>query len=148
MDVIINQELCNGCGACLKVCSHDAIYFKNSIPFIDENKCVSCLACVKVCPTGALEMDLKKKPIVITTPYMTKESFTTTENPVRSNQSISEKVLTFASQQILPQVMKSLTNYLDRKLVSRDEAVSTLSDYEAINFNARRRRQRRGSRSG
>ncbi len=148
MDVIINQELCNGCGKCLKVCPQNAIYFKDSMPFIDENKCVSCLACVKLCPTGALEMDLKKKPIVITTPYMTKESFTTTEYPVRSNETMSGKVLSFVSQQILPQVMKSLTNYLDRKLVSQDEAISTLSDYEAINFNARRRRQRRGRRSG
>jgi len=148
MDVIINQELCNGCGACLNMCPQDAIYFENDATFIDENKCVSCLACVKVCPTGALEIDFRKKPIVITNPYMTRESFSTPEYPVRPNESMSGKVLTFVSQQILPQVMNSITNYLDRKLSSQDESISPSSNNDVMIFNARRRRQRRGRMSG
>lgn len=57
----INEELCNECGACEKVCMQDAI--KNSK--INTEKCIGCARCKNVCPNGAIYMtehdiDLKK----------------------------------------------------------------------------------------
>ncbi len=53
--VFINQEICNGCGACAKVCSVEAITGKKKEPHtIDAEKCIRCKLCVSRCPEGAI----------------------------------------------------------------------------------------------
>src|SRR5690554_3478346 len=48
-------EQCIACGACIRVCPHDAIYLEHNKAQIDRAKCTNCGLCAEVCFTGALE---------------------------------------------------------------------------------------------
>ena len=58
----IDKSLCNGCGACVKLCPMGAIY-KDTLE-IDEKRCLRCFACVKKCSKKARKISYKKKFIV------------------------------------------------------------------------------------
>lgn len=50
-----NKSDCCGCTACLSICKHNAISFKEDqegffYPHFDEEKCIDCGLCEKVCP--------------------------------------------------------------------------------------------------
>ena len=51
----VNAEKCIGCGACRKICAHDAPTIENRKMHIDTNKCVGCGRCIAVCPMDAIE---------------------------------------------------------------------------------------------
>ncbi len=51
----VNAEKCIGCGACHKICAHDAPTIENRKMHIDTNKCVGCGRCIAVCPMDAIE---------------------------------------------------------------------------------------------
>ena len=48
-------DLCIGCGACTRICAHDAAIVTNKKANIDHNKCVGCGRCIGVCPKDAVE---------------------------------------------------------------------------------------------
>ncbi len=50
----IDSDLCMRCERCLRACKNDAIYFENSLRYIDYSKCKACLVCVQVCPRNAI----------------------------------------------------------------------------------------------
>ena len=51
----IDAEVCNGCGACKKQCSYDAVEGENKAPHrIDLAKCTICGACYEVCNFDAV----------------------------------------------------------------------------------------------
>ena len=50
----IDAKICIGCGACVKICSSDAIYLENGKAIIYIEKCKKCRACIKACPVGAI----------------------------------------------------------------------------------------------
>ena len=51
----VNGSKCIGCGACRKICAHDAPTIENRKMHIDTNKCVGCGRCIAVCPMDAIE---------------------------------------------------------------------------------------------
>ena len=51
--VLIEDEKCNGCGACLVSCFYDAITMRDGVALIDSGSCDVCGLCVEKCPTGA-----------------------------------------------------------------------------------------------
>ncbi len=53
----VMEEKCIGCGACLKICAHNAPVIENRIATIDQNKCVGCGRCLSVCPKDAVVTD-------------------------------------------------------------------------------------------
>ena len=53
MAVIVNQEKCIGCGACVSACPFDAIVMQDGKALITE-KCTMCGACISVCPVEAI----------------------------------------------------------------------------------------------
>ena len=56
--VKINEELCNGCGACVTPCAEGAIQIVNSkAKVISDNLCDGAGFCLGVCPTGALTIE-------------------------------------------------------------------------------------------
>ena len=51
----VNQKDCVGCGACGRICAHDAPRITNGKAAIDLDKCVGCGRCLAVCPKDAIE---------------------------------------------------------------------------------------------
>lgn len=51
--ILVNEELCKGCGICAKNCPCDAINIVDKKAKID-NSCASCGVCLRVCPFGAV----------------------------------------------------------------------------------------------
>jgi NAD-dependent dihydropyrimidine dehydrogenase PreA subunit len=51
----IIRELCNGCGLCVTVCSHNGLVLINNMAVVIETvECDYCTLCEAVCPTGAI----------------------------------------------------------------------------------------------
>ena len=51
----IEEDLCDGCNACFKVCPSEAISgVKDELHAIDDGKCIRCGACLEVCPQTAI----------------------------------------------------------------------------------------------
>lgn len=50
----VSTEKCVGCGACIKICAHDAPSITNKKATIDEEKCVGCGRCIGACPKDAI----------------------------------------------------------------------------------------------
>lgn len=49
-------DMCNGCGACVRICPVDAIRGeKEEIHIIEEYLCIECGACGKICPVDAIQ---------------------------------------------------------------------------------------------
>ena len=53
-DLVVEEDKCQGCGACLKVCSFDALRMDGRCVRVNPMKCYGCGVCRSVCPTGAL----------------------------------------------------------------------------------------------
>jgi ferredoxin len=57
--ITISDELCNGCGLCVKVCSDLSLKIENKKAVLAENPffgCIGCGHCMAVCLTGAIEI--------------------------------------------------------------------------------------------
>ncbi len=54
--IMVNKELCIGCGVCLSACPNEAVSIKNGRPTTDYKRCTACGACAEVCYAGAREI--------------------------------------------------------------------------------------------
>jgi NADH-quinone oxidoreductase subunit F len=55
IEYVIDQDRCNGCGACLRACPHEAITGEKKKPHtIDPDLCQRCGICVAECSSGAI----------------------------------------------------------------------------------------------
>ncbi|MBC7327303.1 4Fe-4S binding protein [bacterium] len=59
-DVVMIEELCTHCGACVVHCPTGALYYdeERRVLFASE-KCVACEICVEICPYRAMEVRLE-----------------------------------------------------------------------------------------
>lgn len=48
------RELCIGCGACQRICAHEAPVMTDKRITIDHDKCVGCGRCIAICPRDAI----------------------------------------------------------------------------------------------
>ena len=53
---IIDQSLCEGCGACAAVCRFDAVLEEDGVYTVDPIACEGCAACLTQCPSDAIRM--------------------------------------------------------------------------------------------
>ncbi|MBR5468814.1 MAG: aldo/keto reductase [Firmicutes bacterium] len=55
--VYVNQEDCEGCGACKRACPAGAIFYnEDGLAEVDHEKCLTCGYCSPVCPVRAVIM--------------------------------------------------------------------------------------------
>ena len=52
--LIVNRNLCIGCGKCLQVCPNQAIAIVDAKAKINQGLCSECYRCVEVCPREAI----------------------------------------------------------------------------------------------
>ena len=58
--VVINDELCMGCGACAEICPRQILYVdrEESIAKVtDQNRCDRRRGCERVCPAEAIKIN-------------------------------------------------------------------------------------------
>jgi len=61
--VRIDEELCNGCGACVIPCAEGAIaLIDGKARVMDEALCDGAGFCLPICPTGALSVEEREAP--------------------------------------------------------------------------------------
>jgi Na+-translocating ferredoxin:NAD+ oxidoreductase subunit B len=60
----ISEDLCTGCGICLKRCQMDALALRGKKVTVDPDRCIGCGLCVTRCPAGAATLARKKKRTV------------------------------------------------------------------------------------
>jgi len=59
----VKQEMCTGCGLCVKDCPVDAIALNGAgLAEIDEAECIRCGRCHDVCPRDAVRHDSERIP--------------------------------------------------------------------------------------
>ncbi|MCK4541133.1 MAG: ferredoxin family protein [Spirochaetales bacterium] len=59
----VNEDLCKGCGLCIRICPKQCIEFGNHLnvkgfhpaTYMGEN-CIGCKACATTCPEVAIEV--------------------------------------------------------------------------------------------
>lgn len=54
--ISVNPDLCRRCQKCSYSCPPKAIFWRDSMRYVDYNKCKGCLKCVEVCEHGAVEV--------------------------------------------------------------------------------------------
>jgi NAD-dependent dihydropyrimidine dehydrogenase PreA subunit len=69
--MLINKDLCIGCGQCVIICPVQAIEIVNEKAKINRKKCVECAVCYhnSDCPTKAIKPEKLKWPRIIRNPF-------------------------------------------------------------------------------
>ena len=72
-EVIIDEDLCQGCGYCVEFCSQGAIKIRGDkftskgylVPSVEPEKCTACGICAWMCPEAAIEVyKYSPRPVV------------------------------------------------------------------------------------
>ena len=61
----VKEKNCVGCGACKRICAHDAPQIANGKATIDTDKCVGCGRCLAVCPKDAIQCLFDEAPAIL-----------------------------------------------------------------------------------
>ncbi len=61
---VIDEDDCNGCGACEAACHLSAIKLNDAkLPEVDYERCLGCGVCVRSCPTEAIRLEKRSSEI-------------------------------------------------------------------------------------
>jgi len=57
LDLVIDEQLCQGCGVCAESCWFDLPRVENDVAVIDSPECMRCPICSNACPEGAISLE-------------------------------------------------------------------------------------------
>ena len=70
------MNICNGCGACIRVCPENCISCgEDGRVMTDHSKCIACGRCASVCPAGARELFGQEMSVAEVMAEVEKDSF-------------------------------------------------------------------------
>lgn len=122
MQIQVDAERCTGCGDCIDACPNDALNLDGGRAAIDQASCAGCQTCVDVCPTGAIIVVEVPDTEVVPIPVQPlREVEVITGQPGHLKPWLG-KLLDFASSEILPRLIESLTVALERRAAQTTEA--------------------------
>lgn len=116
----VEQELCQGCAACIDVCPTGALQMIDNTAHIDPDMCTECYACLDACPAGAIVSNsprsiishkpntLQAQPTIIETAAIEKQT---------SGISGGAFLLALLGERILPRLIDLTFNILERRTV-------------------------------
>lgn len=59
----VDIELCNGCEACIAICTVSAISMEEERAVVNADRCIGCGLCVLECPEGATSLATRKQEV-------------------------------------------------------------------------------------
>jgi len=155
--ITIRAESCDGCGACLEVCSNGALYLIEGKAVVDGALCSDCELCITACPAKAIlsaelvttpATEPARMPALRPEPEIVQVE---THPPVSLRAKVLPIVgaaLVWSGREIVPRLAEVLLYDLDRRVMKRQMPGgprSTPDDSSIISGrgSGRRRRQRR-----
>ena len=155
--ITIHAERCNGCGACLEVCPHGALFLIEGKAVVDEALCQECEACIAACPLNAILVaepmpaaQPTRVPAIRPEPEVVVVESTQSPVPLRVKVlPVVGAALSWAGRELVPRLAYYLLDELDRRATGQPASglVRSRSPSAARGGGGRQRRHRhRGGR--
>lgn len=96
---IVDQEKCNGCGACVKICRFRALTVVAGSVMVFPELCHSCGGCMVVCPEQAVSDGQRELGVV---EYGTKENITFVKGCLRIGETMAPPLIEKVRESINP----------------------------------------------
>lgn len=113
----IDLKKCRGCGQCLDVCPVEAISLVKGKAVIDQDRCIFCGACMAACPQAAISETRSPVAAMAATTHPggneKREMIPIARSAGRLAWAVP--VLTFLGKEIIPRLVDSFFDSLDRR---------------------------------
>lgn len=157
--ITIHVERCNGCGACLEVCPHGALFLIEGKALVDEALCQECEACVPACPVDAITVF--EQPTTVAPPRVPairpEPEVVVVESPLAPVPlrvrvlPVVGAALSWAGRELVPRLAYYLLDELDRRATGQAATRVARGSSPSSGRGGGRRQQRhrhRGGRNG
>jgi len=126
----IKNEMCTGCGICVKECPVDAIAIvPNGFAEINEDECIRCGRCHDVCPQQAVRHDSERIPQEVAENLRWVRKLLGHFDLPEEQAAFMERMVRFFNKQkkVSEQTLTAISTAKDNPATGMDVAISNLS---------------------